>query len=104
MEKPGPGPGQKDFFWIKQGLDPKASYVIFEHDLNDRGESMTDPGQGVYAFLAAEGLSWEQVIDMDAAREYLVIRVNPGDEDRVLGRVLGFSETLVFYIFKAKEV
>ncbi|WDP90486.1 MAG: hypothetical protein HUN04_12605 [Desulfobacter sp.] len=100
------GPEKKNFLWIKQGLDPKSGYVIFEHDLKYRGQSIFDTGHRVYAFLKKKGLSWQQVVDMDLSMEYLVIRVPPGEEDRTLGRILGygFPEHMVYYIFKAEEV
>ncbi len=100
------GPVKKNFVWIKQGLDPAASYVIFEHDLKHQGESIFDPGHRVYGFLKEKDLPWQQVVDMDLAMEYLVIQVLPGKEDKVLGGILGFgfSENIVFYIFKAEEV
>ncbi len=100
------GPVKKNFVWIKQGLDPKASYVIFEHDLKHRGESIFDPGHRIYRFLKDKNLAWQQVVDMDLAMEYLVIQVRPGKEDKVLGGILGFGfpENIVFYIFKAEEV
>lgn len=92
--------------WIKQGLDPRASYVIFEHDLKFQGESIFDLSHGVYGYLEDQGFSWQQVVDMDLAMEYLVIRARPGNEEKVLGRILGygFPENIVFYIFKAEEV
>ena len=101
-----PDPEQKDFLWIKKGLDPKESYVIFEHDLKYQGQSIFDPSNQVYAFLRKKNLSWRQVVDLDLSMEYLVIRVPPGQEDHILGRVLGYgySENMVFYIFKAEEV
>ena len=101
-----PGPVKNNFVWIKQGLDPKASYVIFEHDLKHQGESIFDPRHRVYGFLKEKALPWQQVVDMDLAMEYLVIQVLPGKEDKVLGRILGFgfSKNIVFYIFKAEEV
>ncbi len=101
-----PVPEKGDFPWIKRGLDPKASYVVFEHGLKFQGESIFDSTHGVYAFLEQEGLSWQHVVDMDLSVEYLVIRVSPGREDQILGKVLGsgFSENIVFYIFKAEEV
>lgn len=100
------GPEKKNFPWIKQGLDPKAGYVIFEHDLKYRDQSIFDSGHRIYAFLKKQELAWQQVIDMDLAIEYLVIRVPPGDEDRALGRMMGygFPEHMVYYIFKAEEV
>ena len=101
-----PGPQKGDFIRIKQGLDPKASYLIFEHDLRSRDESVFTPSHGAYGFLENRGLSWQQVLDPDLSTEYLVIQVPPGNEEKLLGRILGygFPEDIVFYIFKAEEV
>lgn len=100
------GPQKGDFLWIKQRLDPKASYVIFEHHLTGRGETIFSASHGACGFLDRRGFTWQQVVDLDLSMEYLVIRVPPGEEERVLGRILGcgFPENIVFYIFKAEEV
>ena len=104
--RPGPGAEKGDFLRIKQGLDPKASYIIFEHHVRFRNDSIFNPSNPAYGFLETQGLSWRQVADPDLSMEYLVIRVPPGDEEKILGRILGygFPETIVFYIFKAEEV
>lgn len=103
---PRPGTEQGDFLWIKQGLDPTASYLIFEHHVRFRNDSIFDPANPVYGFLENQGLVWRQVEDPDLSMEYLVVRVPQGSEDKILGKVLGFGlpETIVFYIFKAEEV
>ncbi|MCG8637409.1 MAG: hypothetical protein MI863_26500 [Desulfobacterales bacterium] len=100
------GPVEHSFIRIKQGLDPTRSYIIFEHDLKHRGKSIFDPSHRIYAYLKKKKMGWQQVIDMDLAMEYLVIQVPAGKEDAVLGKILGFgfSEHIVFYIFKAEEV
>ncbi len=87
-------------------MDPTQSYIIFEHDLKHRGESIFDPSHRIYAFLKEKKMGWQQVVDMDLATEYLVVQVPAGKEDAVLGKILGFgfSEHIVFYIFKAEEV
>lgn len=101
-----PEPKITSFAGVKQGLDPKASYVIFEQDLKHQGQSMFHPSHGVYGFFKNENLAWQHVVDMDMAMEYLVIKVMPGKENIILGRILGygFSKNIVFYIFKAEEV
>ena len=99
-------PVKQNFPGIKQGLDPKAGYIIFEHDLKFQGESIFNLSHSVYGYFNAQSYSWQQVVDMDLAMEYLVVRVPAGQEDKALGKILGygFSQNIVFYIFKAKEV
>lgn len=99
-------PERQNFFWIKQTLDPSASYIIFENDLKQKGGSIFDPAHIAYTYLSKEKFVWQQVIDMDLSREYLVIRMVPGNEDKVLGKIMGygFPENTIYYIYKAKEV
>ena len=99
-------PRKENFSWIKQSLDPRASYIIFENDLKQQGGSIFDSDHIAYAYLAREKIVWQQIIDMDKSREYLVIRMAPGKEDQVLGRIMGygFPENTIYYIYKAKEV
>jgi hypothetical protein len=99
-------PRKENFKWIKQSLDPGASYIIFENDLKQQGGSIFDSDHIAYAYLAREKIVWQQIIDMDKSREYLVIRTAPGKEDQVLGRIMGygFPENTIYYIYKAKEV
>ena len=103
---PGSGPEKGDFLRIKQDLDPGASYVIFEQDLASRQDHILDPSHAVYGFLKDQGVTWQQVEDPGRSMAYLVVRVVPGNEEKVLGRLLGygFPEDIVFYIFKAEEV
>lgn len=99
-------PIKESFLWIKQTLDPSASYIIFENDLKQQGGSIFDPTHIAYAYLEREKIVWQQIIDMDKSREYLVIRLVPGKEEKVLGRIMGygFPENTIYYIYKAKEV
>jgi hypothetical protein len=99
-------PKKESFLWIKQTLDPSASYIIFENDLEQKGGSIFDPTHIAYAYLEREKFAWQQIIDMDLSREYLVIRIIPGKEEKVLGRIMGygFPENTIYYIYKAKEV
>ena len=99
-------PRKENFSWIKQSLDPGSSYIIFENDLKQQGGSIFDSDHIAYAYLAREKIVWQQIIDMDLSREYLVIRTVPGKEDQVLGRIMGygFPENTIYYIYKAKEV
>lgn len=102
----GIAPEKNNFLGIKQGLDPGAGYIVFEHDLKFQGESIFNPSHAVYDYFTDQALTWQQVVDLDLAMEYLVVQVPAGKEDRVLGKLLGygFSENIVFYIFKANEV
>lgn len=99
-------PAKETFSWIKQTLDPSASYIIFENDLKQQGGSIFDPAHIAYTYLEREKFVWQQIIDMDKSREYLVIRMIPGNEEKVLGRIMGygFPENTIYYIYKAKEV
>ena len=97
---------KENFLWIKQSLDPSASYIVFENDLKQQGGSIFDPAHIAYTYLAREKFVWQQIIDMELSREYLVIRLVPGNEEKVLGRIMGygFPENTIYYIYKAKEV
>lgn len=99
-------PEKNSFLWIKQTLDPSASYIIFENDLKQQGGSIFDPAHIVYAYLERKKIVWQQITDMVLSREYLVIRLVPGKEEKVLGRIMGygFPENTIYYIYKAKEV
>jgi len=100
------GPKKESFLWIKQTLDPLVSYIIFENDLKQVEGSIFDSSHMAYAFLKTEKYSWQQVIDMDLSREYLVVPVFSGSEEKVLSRIMGygFPKNTICYIFKAKEV
>ena len=99
-------PKKESFLRIKQNLDPCASYIIFENDLKQQGGTLFDPAHIAYTYFAKEKFDWQQIIDMDLSREYLVIRISPGNEEKVLGRIMGygFPENIIYYIYKAREV
>jgi len=101
-----PVPKHQSFLQVKQTLDPSASYIVFENALNAREGSIFDPAHMAYAYLEKEKFVWQQVIDMEVSREYLVIRIPIGQEDKLLAKAMGwgFSENTICYIFKAKEV
>jgi hypothetical protein len=104
--RPGSGHEKGNFLQIKQDLDPGSSYIVFEQDIDSRQDHIFNPSQAVYGFLKNQGMSWQQVEDFDLSMAYLIVRVLPGHEEKVLGRLLGcgLPENIVFYIFKAKEV
>jgi len=93
------------FMWIKQTLDPGASYIIFENDLKQGDGSIFDPSHAAYAYFSAHAYTWKKVMDADLQREYLVVCIGTGNEDEVLGQVMGygFPRDTVYYLYKAKE-
>jgi hypothetical protein len=99
-------PTQGSFMEIKKTLDPGVSYLIFENDLTLEKESIFDPSHMAYAYFEANAFAWKKVVDKSLQREYLVVCIGTGNEDEVLGQVMGFgfpSET-VYYLYKATEV
>ncbi|SLM28470.1 hypothetical protein MTBBW1_1380017 [Desulfamplus magnetovallimortis] len=99
-------PEKKSFLWIKQNLDPEWSYIVFENSLKRRENSLKssifDSDCIFYASLAREEYGWLKVFDEERECEFLVIRIPPGNEEKVLGRVLGygFPEETVYYLYK----
>jgi hypothetical protein len=93
------------FAWIKQTLDPGASYIVFENTLTREGGSLFDPGLSAYAYFEASGYTWKMVMDKALQKEYLVVCIGTGNEEEVLGRVMGygFPKDTVYYLYKAKE-
>lgn len=98
-------PIRGSFVWIKQTLDPGASYIIFENDLNQGGGSLFDPSLTAYVYFEDSGYTWKMVMDKALQKEYLVLCIGTGNEDEVLGRVMGygFPGDTVYYLYKAKE-
>lgn len=96
----------QSFSGIKKALDPAASYIIIENDLKNQGSSIFDPLHRVYGYLKKHHYTWHQVLDRDLSREYLVIKIQPGQEDQALGRAMGygFPEDIICYLYKAEEV
>ncbi len=86
-----------DFSGIKKNLDSSKSYIIFENSL--------EKGKNPFKYLQKENYPWQQVVDRDMLKQYLVIQVAPGHEDEVLGKVIGYgvAEDTVYYIFKAEQ-
>ncbi|MCA1793930.1 MAG: hypothetical protein LC660_08690 [Desulfobacteraceae bacterium] len=93
------------FIWIKQTLEPGESYIIFENDLTQGGESIFDSSHMAYAYFTAHAYTWKKVLDQKLEREYLVVCIGTGNEDEVLGQVMGygFPRDTVYYLYKAKE-
>ncbi len=102
---PHSGPLKKSFLWIKQHLDPSWSYIVIENGEKDLKSSLFRMDHMAYACLKKEKYAWQQVIDMDVSREYLVIRIPPFNEEKLLGRIMGFGfpGNAVYYLYKAEE-
>lgn len=95
----------KSFGWIKENLDPEWSYIIFENDLNKQAGSIFPESFPAYRFLGKTGAAIKKVYDIEKAREYLVIKIEPGNEDKELGKIMGygFSKDTVSYLYKADK-
>lgn len=95
----------KSFGWIKENLDPEWSYIIFENDLNKQADSIFLESDPAYRFLRKVGSALKKVYDMKMAKEYLVIKIEPGNEDKELGKIMGygFLENTVSYLYKADK-
>ncbi len=93
------------FAWIKQNLDPSRSYLIFENNVTPLGHTLFSESLRVYQNLKKEGYVWKKVYDPDLAREYLVIAIESGSEDRTFGKIMGygFPENTVSYLYKAQQ-
>ena len=99
-------PVHGSFVEIKKTLDPGVSYLIFENDLTLEEASIFDPSHMAYAYFETNAFTWKKVVDETLQREYLVVCIGTGNEEEVLGQVMGFgfpSET-VYYLYKATEV
>ncbi|RLC03855.1 MAG: hypothetical protein DRH34_05035 [Deltaproteobacteria bacterium] len=95
---------QKSFGWIKKNLDPERSYIIFENDLNKQADSIFSETIIAYQYLKKGGYTWKKVCDATDSKEYLVIQIDPGNEDETLGKVIGygFPKGTVYYLYKAE--
>ena len=98
-------PAQGSFMGIKKTLDPGVSYLIFENDLTLGKESIFDPSHLPYTYFETNHFTWKKVMDKSLQREYLVVCIGTGNEDEVLGQVMGygFPRDTVYYLYKAKE-
>jgi len=95
---------KKSFLWIKQHLDPSWSYIVIENDGNLQEPSLFKMDHRTYTCLEKENYTWQQVVDMDVSREYLVIRIPPNNEEKRFGRIMGFGfpGNIVYYLYKAE--
>ncbi|MCP4672256.1 MAG: hypothetical protein GY857_13220 [Desulfobacula sp.] len=96
---------KKSFGWIKENLDPERSYIIFENDLNKQVDSIFSESFIAHQYLKKENHVWKKVYDPAVSKEYLVIQVDPGDEDEILGKIMGygFLKDTVSYVYKAEK-
>ena len=94
---------EKNFDWIKKNLDPAKSYIVFENNLKKETDSIFSNKNLVYKYLSKEKFVWEQILDKRLSREYLVIQIEPGNEDVMLGKLFEykFSKDIVYYLYKA---
>jgi hypothetical protein len=94
---------EKSFDWIKKNLDPLMGYIIFENDLTLQAESIFSESLKAYQYLKKENYVVKKVYDSQSSKEYLVIQIESGNEDEILGRVMGygFGKDTVYYLYKA---
>ncbi len=93
------------FAKIKKNLASNKSYIIFEHPVKNSKASLFSDDCIIYYYLENQKLTWQQYIDKDLSREYLVIQLESENADDVLGKLLGseFPEDAVYYVYKAEE-
>jgi hypothetical protein len=93
---------EESFDWIKKNLDPLMGYIIFENDLS-QADSIFSESLRAYQYLKKENYAVRKVYDSKSSKEYLVIQTEPGNENEILGRVMGygFGKDTVYYLYKA---
>ncbi len=96
---------QKSFAWIKNNLDPLRSYIVLENDLNKQTDSIFSESLIAYQYLKKGNYAWKKVNDPKLLKEYLVIQIDPGNEDKTLGSIMGygFSKEAISYLYKAAK-
>ncbi len=96
---------KKSFAWIKKNLDPLSSYIILENDLNKQLDSIFSDVFITYQYLKKEKYAWKKVYDSKYLKEYLVIQIDPANEDETLGKIMGygFGKDIVSYLYKAEK-
>jgi len=96
---------QKSFGWIKKNLDPSSSYIILENDLTRQTDSIFSESLIAYQYLKKGNYTWKKVNDSRYFKEYLVIQIDPGNEDETLGSIMGygFSKETISYLYKAEK-
>jgi hypothetical protein len=93
---------EESFDWIKKKLDPLMGYIIFENDLS-QADSIFSESLRAYQYLKKENYAVRKVYDSKSFKEYLVIQIEPGNENEILGKVMGygFGKDTVYYLYKA---
>jgi hypothetical protein len=93
---------EESFDWIKKNLDPLMGYIIFENDLS-QADSIFSESLRAYQYLKKENYAVRKVYDSKFSKEYLVIQIEPGNENEILGKVMGygFGKDTVYYLYKA---
>lgn len=88
---------------VKKRLDVSKSYLIFENDIKQSGESILDDTLEINRYLADRHPDWQKVYDKQMNREYLIIQIEPGNEDDILGRLMTYQlpKKMVYYVYKA---
>jgi hypothetical protein len=96
---------EKNFNWVKKNLDPAESYIVFENNIKEKTGSLFSITNPVFTYLNDNKILWEQVLDKDLLREYLVIQIEPGTEDEMLGKLIEykFSKNIVYYLYKSQQ-
>lgn len=96
---------QNSFGWIKKNLDPLQSYIVLENDLNRQPDSIFSKTLITYKYLKKGNYAWKKVYDSKYLKEYLVIQIEPENEDETLGKIMGygFPKDIVSYLYKAEK-
>ncbi|MEA1968025.1 MAG: hypothetical protein U9N77_07375 [Thermodesulfobacteriota bacterium] len=94
---------RKSFGWIKKSLNPEKSYIIFENDLNKQTQSIFSESLMANQYLKKGNYTCKKVYDSKESKEYLVIQIDPENEDETLGKIMGygFPKNTVYYLYKA---
>ncbi len=95
---------EESFDWIKKNLDPLMGYIIFENDLSIQAGSIFSESLKAYQYLKKENYVVKKVYDSKSSKEYLVIQIESGNEDEILGRIMGygFEKDIISYLYKAQ--
>ena len=95
----------KTFKWVKRNLDPTKSYIVFESKINTKNDSIFLEKAPVFEYFKDNKILWEHILDIDLLREYLVIQFKPGNEDKMLGKLIeyNFSKNIVYYLYKSQQ-
>ena len=95
---------EKNFDWIKKNLDPLMSYIIFENVFNKQTDSIFSESFIAYQNLKKDNYAVRKIYDSKSFKEYLVIQIDPKNENETLGRIMGygFEKDIIFSLYKAE--